>query len=194
MRVNDGQPASSAGPQREVVTETDSAKWTLVSRLTSSLAGAQAPGEASSSGRSSPSNLERAVLLLEAEGDPNSQAGAVRVAVVQAPKATAAPAPDQAKPGARAWAARAQAAAVAEEGGAVDLSAQRSALRVVGMPGGNAREEGNESAEEGPSTPPASGSGLLRSSAEASTPGSTAGTLQSSAHHWPCSPRAPYLF
>ena len=148
----------------------DAAKWTLVSRLSGSLAAQQqhlqatAPSHASTSGRSTPSNLERAVLLLEAEGGHDSHSGAATTAAALA------------EPRQQSFADRgAQAEASAGTAVALDAAAGMSRLRAVSTAEGAGEAVGHPAdAEEGPSTPPMS-SWPWRGINPASAPGSTSG-------------------
>ena len=164
VRVNDSSKAASlASPRSDVSSEAESAKWTLVSRLTSQLAEGQTPAPPSSSGRSTPSNLERAVLLLESEKDHDrSQAAA------------GASAPDQTVSD-----KVAASAAVPDRGDgngpdAVNLATRQVSLRKVTTSGGNGD---GDSVEEGPSTPPTGGGPTRSGSLKADTPSSAAGVV-----------------
>lgn len=169
VRVNDSsKPASLASPRSDVSSEAESAKWTLVSRLTSRLAEGQPPAPPSSSGRSTPSNLERAVLLLESEKEHDRAAQA----------SAGAPAPDQEVAG------KAVSMAVApreDEGeGTLNLTERRASLRKVATDGG---DPSGDSAEEGPSTPPTGGVPTRSGSIKADTPSSSAGAQPSTVLH-----------
>ncbi|BDA45443.1 Fimbrin-2 [Coccomyxa sp. Obi] len=162
VRVNDSSKAASlASPRSDVSSEAESAKWTLVSRLTSRLAEGQIPAPPSSSGRSTPSNLERAVLLLESEKDHDrAQALAGTSALDQnvAGKTEAkAAVPDRDD---------------ADGENAVDLATRRASLRKVTTSGGDLD---GDSVEEGPSTPPTGGGPTRSGSLKADTPSSGAG-------------------
>ena len=183
----------------------DAARWTLVSRLSSKLPGSQQdaqPGR--SSGHSTPSNLERAVLLLEAEAESvsgNSNASAAQ-SIVNSPDKPAGDSESEAaaaeEGGGTASADRlggSSAAdgssrkekAVKEQGRSAktvsktaksteDLEAQRAALRKLNISDDSEpSKQGGESLDEGPSTPPASSAAAHADTKASSSPNSTAG-------------------
>ena len=174
-------------------------KWTLVSRLSSRLAGAQSAQAAqagSASEQSTPSNLERAVLLLEAETESVSSDSKVSAAT------SAVSSPSQPAGGIEAEAGDSNSSAASargpEQGASIaagvkaqpaehkevlsdrassaDLEAHRTALRrldVAGSQGGSAG--GSDSLDEGPCTPPASSAAARADTKASSSPNSTAG-------------------
>lgn len=155
----------------EAASEADSAKWTLVSRL---LADSQPPPP-SSSGRSTPSNLERAVLLLESEGAETQKATAGRQTATDAARLNStastdgasreeqqqcgAAAPGSGIGGDSSSGGKEQAAAAMQEAHAeqqvseeLDLAEARASLRKLSTAA--AGGQGGEPTEEGPCTPP----------------------------------------
>ena len=179
-----------------------------MSRLSSRLPGAQpAQGaqQSSASGHSTPSNLERAVLLLEAEtesvsGDSKVSAAASAVSSPSQPaeprdpeppapgviytadlddrlERSSAPEPSlqQKPPKSR---AQRGAAAPKDEADSADLEAQRSALRKVNLgEDSKSSQEAGDDIDEGPSTPPASSAAARADTKASSSPNSTAGGL-----------------
>ena len=198
------QPTGEASSEQA---KADAAKWTLVSRLSSRLPGAQpAQGaqQSSASGHSTPSNLERAVLLLEAEtesvsGDSKvsavlsaasspSQPAEAREPEPRAPgviyttdmddrlERSSAPDPtsQQQKPSKRRLPRGAP--ALKDEANSADLEAQRSALRKVKLgEESKSSQEARDDLDEGPSTPPASSAAARADTKASSSPNSTAG-------------------
>ena len=170
VRVNGAQAARLPCNSHDDSARADPDKWTLVSRLSSSLAqSAQPHTKASSSGCTTPSNLERAVLLLEAEGERESQ-GNSGIAPASKPGAQ----------GARRGLSR---SGSGERGGSMadaqdpaqehaDVRGDRGSPLCAGA--SNRGVGANESDDEGPRTPPTN-SGDLRSSQEPSSPDSAAG-------------------
>lgn len=162
VRVHDmSKPASLASPRSDASSDADSAKWTLVSRLTSRLAEGQPAAEPSSSGRSTPSNLERAVLLLESEKDHDRAQAQTALATV----------PSKEEAGTKAKAVCEQ----EREEEALDFAASRASLKKLSTTTGALDEKEEEGPEEGPSTPPTGGRAARSSSIKADTPSSSAG-------------------
>ena len=170
-----------------------------MSRLSSRLAGAKSaqPAQAgSASGQSTPSNLERAVLLLEAETESVSSDSKVS-AVISAVSSPSQPAgsseAEAGEPNASAASERgpeqeaSNAAGVKEQpgehkeaasdrAGSADLDAHRTALRrlnLAGSQGGSAG--GSNSVDEGPRTPPASNAAARADTKASYSPNSPAG-------------------
>lgn len=194
------QPQPTASPEQ---TKADAAKWTLVSRLSSRLSaaqGARTAQQGSASGQSTPSNLERAVLLLEAEGDSlngDSKASAVSSPGKLAGESSEHEASEAAASDAAELADRQAGSSTAkkdsmqqeaseepgpsrktlnEETESTDLNAQRSALRKVNTGDGRGpSESGRDSLDEGPSTPPANSAAARADTKASSSPNSTAG-------------------
>ena len=193
------QQQQQQGKTSPARTRGDAAKWTLVSRLSSRLAGAQGaqPAQAGSAfGQSTPSNLERAVLLLEAETESVSSDSKVS-AVISAVSSPSQPAggseAEGGEPNSSAASDRgpeqeaSNAAGVKEQpaehkeapsdtAGSADLDAHRTALRrlnLAGSQGGSAG--GSDSADEGPRTPPASSAAARADTKASSSPNSPAG-------------------
>ena len=182
-----------------------------MSRLTSKLPGAQgaqAAQQASASGHSTPSNLQRAVLLLEAETESvsgDSKMSVTASAVSSPTQAAGDREPETSAPGViyttdlddrleRSKAPRAllqqrpgdskplrSATAPTDDTISPDLEAQQSALRKV-----NLAEDSHTSSEtrtyldEGPSTPPASSTAARADIQASSSPSSSAGAFPSS--------------
>ncbi len=200
------QPTGEVSPEQA---KADAAKWTLVSRLSSRLPGAQpAPGaqQSSASGHSTPSNLERAVLLLEAEtesvsGDSKVSAAASAVSSPSQPaenrepeppargviymadvddrlEGSSAPDPSLHKQKPPKSRVKRGAPAVKDEADCADLEAQRSALRKVNLgEDSKSNQEARDDLDEGPSTPPASSATARADTKASSSPNSTAGGL-----------------
>lgn len=163
VRVNEAsKPASLASPRSDVSSEAESAKWTLVSRLTSRLAEGQPLAPPSSSGRSTPSNLERAVLLLESEKDHDRAQAAVGASAAADAGAGAGKTP-----------VKAGEVVEGEEEATLDLTASRASLRKVATSAGDL--DGDPAVEEGPRTPPTGGGPTRSGSIKADTPSSSAG-------------------
>ena len=181
-----------------------------MSRLSSRLAGAQSaqPAQAgSASGQSTPSNLERAVLLLEAETESvsiDSKVSAV-ISAVSSPSqpsggsGTEAEEPNSSMASDRAPERQASLAAGVKEqpaehkeapsdrAGSADLDAHRTALmrlNLAGSQGGSAG--GSDSADEGPRTPPASSAAARADTKASSSPNSPAGEPRISLSTWCC--------
>ena len=191
-------------------TRADAAKWTLVSRLSSRLAGAQSaqPAQAgSASGQSTPSNLERAVLLLEAETESISSESKVS-AVISAvsspsqpaggseaeagePDSSAVPARAPEQEGSNAAGPKEQPAedkeVPSDRAGSADLEAHKDALRRLNLAGSQGSSAGgSDSLDEGPRTPPASSAAARADTKASSSPNSTAGEPHISLTTWCC--------
>jgi hypothetical protein len=180
--IESSKPASLHSPSSDgVSSEADSAKWTLVSRL---LADSQPPRQPSSSGRSTPSNLERAVLLLESEGaelPAGQQAQTHPPATSAKPDSIADEELSHAAPAAAAAAAKTDGVsslqAIEQDPAELDLAAKRSTLRKLSTA---VDADKGAAAEEGPATPsksmaPAQSNGGLKQGPE--TPSSGEGDL-----------------
>ena len=213
MPCGSGIADGEAGQQQQgqvppAHTRADAAKWTLVSRLSSRLAGAQSaqPAQAgSASGQSTPSNLERAVLLLEAETESINSDSKVSAVI------SAASSPSQPAGGSEAEGGEPNSSAASDRGpeqeasiaagvkeqpgeqkehlsdraGSTDLDAHRTALRrlnLAGSQGGSAG--GSDSVDEGPRTPPASSAAARADTKASSSPNSPAGEPRISLSTW----------
>ena len=140
--------------------------------------------QASSSGCSTPSNLERAVLLLEeAESDREGHGNSSKA---QGPKLAA----NGTRQGlgrsglGESGAAKAHADDLAQRH--ADVRGDRSAVRAIQSRGNGEESMAAEGcADEGPSTPPTN-SGIVRSSQELSSPGSAAGASHHNSSFEPC--------
>ena len=206
-----GDKELSAGEPALEPVKADAARWTLVSRLSSRLPGklpgaqnAQGAQQGSASGHSTPSNLERAVLLLEAETESVSSDSKVS-AVVSAVSSPAQPAGDREpetpapgviyaklddrQEGSSEPTARLQqsptnkepprsAGAQDDASDSTELEEQQSALSRVNL-GEDSKGglESRDSLDEGPSTPPASSAAARADTKASSSPNSTAGGL-----------------
>lgn len=177
-----------------------------MSRLSSRLTGAhaaQGAQQSSASGQSTPSNLERAVLLLEAETESVNGDNKVPAAVsaVSSPTQPARnwepppPAPgviytadldDKLEGSSAPKASLEQKRAKGEiprstpapqdEADSTDLEAQRSTLRKVNLwEDSKASQVARDDLDEGPSTPPASSAAARADTKASSSPNSTAG-------------------
>ena len=201
--TNAQQPSGESSPDQA---KADAARWTLVSRLSSRLPGAhaaQGAQQSSASGQSTPSNLERAVLLLEAEtesvnGDNKAPAVASALRSPTQPAGDWEPAPsapgviytadlDDRLEGSSAPKAslkqkpanveRPQSVpALQDEADSTDLEARQSALRRVNLgEDSKAGQVARDDLDEGPSTPPASSAAARADTKASSSPNSTAG-------------------
>ncbi len=205
-RAAGGEAQQATGEVSLEQAKADAARWTLVSRLSSKLPGAQgaqAAQQSSASGHSTPSNLERAVLLLEAETESasgESKVSAVASAVSSPTQAAGDREPESSAPGViytadvserLDWSSAPRASSQQKPGDsemlrsaiALDddrnspgLEEQRSALRKVNI--GEDSKPGHDTRDcfdEGPSTPPASSAAARADTKASSSPNSTAG-------------------